>query len=227
MFFKNRAILSFLLILLIIAITGCGTGQKSSSTENESEAEAELEAVAMVNGVHITRAEFNATLDQYKLQGIDLNTLEEAEVALLEEQVIDQLVNNELLLQVAEKNDYSVSAEEVETNLAEIKSQFETDEDFNQALESNNITLDELEAQLKKELLITSFLKDHTGEITVTEDEIQELYDRYAEQSEEELPELEEVKDQLELMILQEKEQEEIQTILGKLKEENEIEILI
>ncbi|MBD8071058.1 SurA N-terminal domain-containing protein [Bacillus sp. PS06] len=212
---------------LIFALAGCGSNDKSTDESSKKD-----EVVASVNGQTILSSEYSSALEQYKLNyaqsGIDVDSLGEEETKLLEQQALDQLINNELVLQAADKDEIVTSPEDVTASLTEIKGQFETDEQYNEALEANNLTEEELEAQIAKDLKISKYLTSKIPTPEATDEEIKEMYDQYTEVSEEEeLPTLEEVKPQIEQTIVQQKQQQEIQALLDQLREDSEIEKFI
>ncbi|QOR67262.1 SurA N-terminal domain-containing protein [Cytobacillus suaedae] len=212
-------------ILLVLGLVGCvATGQESKDKSKEDG------VVAVVNDENITQQEFDESLEQIKMtyaqRGMNVEDLEEAQVKEMEQQVVNQLVNTKLLLQAAEKNNINATEEEVEQSLVQIKGQFENDEEFNSALEANNLTIAQLEKQIADELKINQYITENTAEVTVKEEEIVAMYDQYKEQSEE-VPAYEEVKAQLEQQIQQQKNQEEVGKLVQKLREDSEIEVLI
>jgi hypothetical protein len=226
MFMKNRTIGLLLGLAFVFALVGCGSGQESSDSNDT-----ETEEVATVNGEGISREDLSDAVENikytYAQQGIDVENISEEETVQLEKQAVEQLISNELLQQAAENADYSASTEEIESNIQGIKSQFGSDEEFNKALESNQLTLDELEKQIANEMKINKYIEDNIKEVAVKEAEIKELYDRYSKQGEEELPEFDEIKGELEARIAQEKKNEEIGKLIEKLRKDNEVEVLI
>ncbi|MFC4323884.1 SurA N-terminal domain-containing protein [Litchfieldia salsa] len=223
---KRKATL--LVLVLILVLTGCGNnGEEATDKSTNKESNDQKEVVASVNGKNISQTEFNTALEQFKLtytqQGIDLESLGEEQNKLIEEQALEQLINNELLQQAADKEELVAKPEEVEASLSELKGQFETEDQFTEALATNNLTLEELEEQIAKEMKINQYIASNINEQTVTDEEIQEMYDMYGEQSEEELPALEEVKEQIKQTIEQQKQQQEIQVLIEKLKEDSKI----
>ncbi|WP_169891228.1 SurA N-terminal domain-containing protein [Litchfieldia alkalitelluris] len=222
---------SFLVICLMLVLVLASCGNKEEATDNSSDSQ--NEAVASVNGIQISETDFLASMEQSKLtyaqQGIDVESLGDEEKKLLEEQALEQLINMELLVQAADDQQIAISDEEIEENLQEIRAQFETEDAFTEALETNNLTEEKLKEQLVKDLKINQFITENIDqtEATATDEEIQEMYDMYAEQSEEEMPALEEVRDQIEMTIVEQKQNEAVLALIEKLKQDSEIEKFI
>ena len=209
-------------IILVLGLVGCGSGQDTvESTED---------VVAIVNDQDITKAEFDASYEQFKMtyaqQGMNIDDMEEDQVKLIEQQVVDQLVNSQLLLQAAEKSNIEATEAEVQQSLEQIKGQFEKEEDFTAALETNKLTLAQLEKQIADELKVNQYISENVAEVAVEEEEIKAMYDQYKEQSEE-VPSYEEVKAQIEQEIAQQKNDAEVGKLVKKLRDESEIEVLI
>ena len=209
-------------IIFVLGLIGCGSGQDTAGSTED--------VVAIVNDQDITKAEFDASYEQYKLtyaqQGMNIDDMEEDQVKQIEQKVVDQLVNSRLLLQAAEKNNIEAAEEEVQQSLEQIKGQFDKEEEFTAALEANKLTLAQLEKQITDELKVNQYISENITEVTVEEEEIKAMYDQYKEQSEK-IPSYEEVKAQLEQEIAQQKNQVEVGKLVEKLRNESEIEVLI
>lgn len=214
-------------LALLTTLVACGNDENASKgNENKNS-----EIVAKVNGTEITRNQFDETLEQlYNSQGIDVGSLDESQQQQLQASVVDQLVNNELLLQSAENENITATDEEINTQIQSIKEQLGSDEEYQNALLANNLTEEKLKEDLSKEVAIQKYIKTNIGEVTVSEDEIQDFYDQYSEQhsaDEEEVPELEQIKPQIEQTLIQDKQNQEVEKLLEKLRAENEIEVFI
>jgi hypothetical protein len=89
----------------------------------------------------------------------------------IENRTLEKLIHNELLIQAAEDEKYSVSADEVSAKIDSLKSSFNTEEDFKRALEKHNLTYREFEKKVKEELLIASYLEHKIGNMEATPDQ--------------------------------------------------------
>ncbi|MFN7251406.1 MAG: SurA N-terminal domain-containing protein [Anaerobacillus sp.] len=185
------------------------------------------EPVAIVNGKEILQQELTDQYEQIKLsylqQGVEIDRENEV---VIKNYVLDQLVNTTLILQAAEKGGFSPSNEEVQEQLDQIKEQYGSEEELNEILEQNNLTLAKLEEEVKIQLTINQYLESEIKEPSVSQEEIIERYEQYKQQTDE-MPELEEVEGLLAEEIKQEKNQASIGELVDKLKQASEINILI
>ena len=214
---RIKKILPFVLALVIaIAMAGCSKNGKPA---------------IVVNGETITMAEYERVLEntkmQYQQQGVDFSTAEGKMMETqLKTEVINSLIYQELLQQEAEKKGYSTSSQEVDTEYNMLRDQFGDDKQFNEVLKANKITGDELRKQLSLEILIEKFIEGEFSNITLTEEEVQSGYDRYNEEVED-FPSLEEVRVELEEVLIAEKKDNMVFTFLEDIKAGSEIDIKI
>jgi len=87
---------------------------------------------------------------------------------------LENLITQELIFQEAEANNVKVTDADVDTEIALIKKNFGTDEQFSAALAQYNMTLENLKSDTKMNLTIRKVLEPKTD---VTEDEIKQFYD--------------------------------------------------
>ncbi|SNS41015.1 SurA N-terminal domain-containing protein [Anaerovirgula multivorans] len=196
--------------------------------------------VATVNGVDIGIEVFQDSVERmllnYEQQGFDLEEEGEAFLEQIQQQAINSLVQEEVLLQSAGQKGYEAPEEMVEEEFAQVKGQFQTEEEFQAALEASGFTENEFKTALANDIKITQFIDGEIEEVLVEEDEVKEMYEQYKESLEtqleeteeaQEIPTFEEVKNQLEAEIKQGKEQEQVGQIVERLMENSEIEIFI
>jgi foldase protein PrsA len=114
------------------------------------------ESVAKVNGVSIAKEQlYNAVL------------------ASSGEKTLQNLIDQELIQQEAKKAGVQVQQTEIDNALESTKGQFQSEDEFNQALVTYGMTSDQLKQNIQTELLIEKILEP---EITVTDDEINQYY---------------------------------------------------
>ena len=73
-------------------------------------------------------------------------------------EVLRSLIDNEIMLQRAEKSGLMATDADVETKLNELRAPY-TKEQFEQQLKTRNMTLDDLKAQLRKELSVSQVVE--------------------------------------------------------------------
>ena len=193
--------------------------------EDDSDSSA---VVARVNGVEITQND----LDAYELkmladQQIDKSSLDEEALGQLKAQALDSLVSQSLLEQAVKKDGTKVSKSDIDKQIETIKGQFENEEAYQSALSTQGTTEDTLRTEIEKDLVTQKYLEKvlDLKSITVSEEEIKELYDKESAVNEN-LAELSEVSEQIKAFITQQKQQELFATYLQELKADAKIEIL-
>lgn len=217
--FNKKSILILVTSLFIILAVGCG----------QNKAETYPDAIANVNGRDIPFSIFESYLEQtksYYLQmGHDLTLEEESEsLSTISKGLIEDLISEELLRQAAEEEGHEVSDEEIDQEIEYIKSGFESEEEFHSALEQDFYTVEMLKYILRTHMLIDRYLEPKLAEISVSEEEIVELYEFYKEHDDE-IPSLDEIRDEIEDDVKYQKSDELVLSIINDLRENAQIEI--
>lgn len=91
-------------------------------------------------------------------------------------EVLRSLIENEIMLQRAEKMGLMATDSEVDAKYNELKAPF-TQEEFQKQLEGRKMTVNDLKAQLRRDLSVQKLInKEITSNITISEKEIAEFY---------------------------------------------------
>lgn len=186
--------------------------------------------VATVNGNKITRADFDTSVNQIstgaQAQGVDVTSPEVQ--ADMESQAIDMLVNTELLKQEAIARGLEVTDEDVQNRYTELVGQVGGEEALAERMSEFDVTENTLRRDIKNELTIQVLLEQVFADesIVVSDEEVMELYDA-AKEVTPDIPELAEVRAQIEAQIKSSKEQEIVTTFVNSLREKAQIEILL
>lgn len=220
-------------IIIILAVLLLGSGlwymtQKTDAPGENVDVNAG-EAVAIVNGEEISRASFSALQAQaVSAQGVDLGTLDASVQTELETQIVDTLVAQALLRQAVAQADVTVTDAEVDAQVETIKGQFEDGEAYESALAQEGLTEATLREQIAVELATQSYLDDelNLSGVTATDEEIDMAYEQISAGGED-VPPLEEVRDQVELLVIQQKQQELVNNFVAELRSDADVEILI
>ncbi|MDW7670196.1 MAG: SurA N-terminal domain-containing protein [Bacillota bacterium] len=253
MFVSSKMKKSMLLMFLAAALVFSACSAPAESEEAAGTPAVEMgEPVASVNGEFIYTTTFNRVTERmiwsYEQQGMDFEG-EEGEVLRqqVEESVLDHLIQQAVMVQEAKNRELVVADEEVEAEFDALKSRFDTEEAFQEILDRTQFTESELKETLKTEMTIEALLAKAVEFVEVAEEEIVEFYTFYESQyamqqeameesgeelSEEELakmqlPPYEEMKDNLRMQLLQEKQQEAVMAFVDQLMEQSDIEILM
>ncbi|MBL7022138.1 SurA N-terminal domain-containing protein [Patescibacteria group bacterium] len=217
-----KPIFTGLIVILIVVIIGIVSIASNMFGVKEV-------SVASVNSESITQLALDSFYTQqeaaYQAQGLDINDPEQLKAA--KQQALDNLINQTLLLQAATADGIIITDEDVQSEYDRTVSQFESDEALQTALIENNLTIELLKNNILTQLTIQGYLATRVDEnVTVTEEEIQALYDQYVAGGSN-IPALEEVKTQLGDQIKQQKLDSQVGAIIEALKDTAEIELYL
>ncbi|MFZ0914974.1 MAG: SurA N-terminal domain-containing protein, partial [Candidatus Korobacteraceae bacterium] len=130
--------------------------------------------MARVNGHKITRTEVGKYFDNQTAESPQKPSQEQADSLRLS--ILRELIDNEILMQRAEKLGLLATDEEVNSKLAEIKAPY-TQEEFDKRLKERNLTLDDFKRDLRRSITVDKVLnKEVTSKINITDDDITSYY---------------------------------------------------
>src|SRR5215469_4647472 len=152
-------------VILLLSVAGCNTNK---STEG---------VMAAVNGRKILRTEVDKYYNNQTADAPQKPTDEQADTLRLN--ILKQLIDNEILMQRAEKLGLLATDDEVNAKLAEIKAPFSQDE-FDKRLAARNITLADFKADLRRSITVDKVLnKEITSKINITDGDITAYYNEH------------------------------------------------
>ncbi|HXP84727.1 MAG TPA: peptidylprolyl isomerase [Bryobacteraceae bacterium] len=130
---------------------------------------------ATVNGRSITYAELDKQyLSQFPPTGESSTTDDQESIQRLE--VLRTLIDNEIMLQRAEKTGLMAADSEVEAKFTELKAPY-TQEEFQKQLGERKMSAEDLKAQLRRDLSVQKlFNKEITSQITISDKDITDFY---------------------------------------------------
>jgi peptidyl-prolyl cis-trans isomerase C len=168
------------IVALISAVSFAVAAEKKSSNENTALSATGGETVATVNGVAITRAEFDREMDGIKQQFQAMGQpMADKRMAKIQEDILENLISTELLYQAAEKQGVEVEQKEVDQKLASLKERFPKAEDFDGVLKKMQMTEGELKSHLKKGMIIQHFIDEQIiQKISIPDEEVKAYYDK-------------------------------------------------
>jgi len=164
---KNAAVAATLAgtFFLLLSGTGCNTKKETEGV------------MATVNGRKIMRTEVDKYYNNQTAEAPQKPTAEQADTLRLN--ILKQLVDNEILMQRAEKLGLLATDEEVNSKLAEIKAPF-SQEDFDKRMAARNITLADFKADLRRSITVEKVLnKEVTSKINISDDDITSYYNEH------------------------------------------------
>ena len=150
---------------LLLSGSGCNTKKETEGV------------MATVNGRKIMRTEVDKYYNNQTAEAPQKPTAEQADTLRLN--ILKQLVDNEILMQRAEKLGLLATDEEVNSKLAEIKAPF-SQEDFDKRMAARNITLADFKADLRRSITVEKVLnKEVTSKINISDDDITSYYNEH------------------------------------------------
>src|SRR5579871_653988 len=129
---------------------------------------------ATVNGRTITYGELDKRFQAQFTSATDHPSDDQTDIQKLE--VLRTLIDNEIMLQQAEKLGLMATDADVESRFAELKAPY-TQEEFQKQLEARKMTMDDMKAQLKRDLSVTKlFSKEITSHISISDHDVTDFY---------------------------------------------------
>jgi len=154
-----------LAVLLLLAGAGCAGKQDSA------------DVMAKVNGRKISRVEVDKYYNNQTADAPQKPSQEQADSLRLS--ILKQLIDNEILMQRAEKLGLLATDEEINTKLAEIKAPY-TQEEFDRRLKDRNLTLDDFKRDLRRSITIDKVMnKEVTSKINISDEDITSYYNEH------------------------------------------------
>ena len=158
----HRCPFCIFLILSFTLLLGCGSSAHGP------------DVMAKVNGRPINRAEVEKYYQNQAASAQQKPSGEQADSLRLN--ILKQLIDQEIMMQRAEKLGLLATDDEVERKLNDLKAPY-TKEQFDARLKDSHMSLDDLKRDLRRNLTIDKVLnKEITSKINVTDQEISEFY---------------------------------------------------
>ena len=142
-------------------------------------AAAQEEKAAEINGVVITKAQFNKELnihlDRVAKQG---RQGPDDKLAGLKNDILEGLIERELLYQESKKVGIKINGQKVDDQLTAIKKRFPSETEYKNALSKMNLTEVEVKMQISRGLAIRALIEQQvTSKIVITDSETKGYYD--------------------------------------------------
>jgi foldase protein PrsA len=159
----SKVFVAALVIVSITGLTGCGAG----------------DIAATVNGEHVYASEIEAELDLIRaeypqmFQGID----GEAREIDFRQRILDNMVVNILLIQAAEAEGVTISDEDIDDAVTEVRAGFPDEASFEASLEGVGMTVEDLRDQVREQLLTQEILDMLSDDTEIDEAAIEEYYE--------------------------------------------------
>jgi peptidyl-prolyl cis-trans isomerase SurA len=152
-------------LLLSFGLSSCKSGPNVTA-----------DTAAIVNKKEIKLAEVEKIFQNKVKQSNQTPSSEEAQALRLD--ILRQLINDEILMQQAAKDNLEATEAEINTKLTDLKKNF-TEERFQQSLKEQGLTVDDVREELKKSSTIEKFYnKEITSRISVSDAEIRDFFNK-------------------------------------------------
>jgi foldase protein PrsA len=164
-------------LALALAVAACGGGSEESTPEVPED------AVALVGDAEVAKSEFDQVLAQakttYKAREQEFPKLGTPEYEQLKQAIVRSLVEQKQFEIGAEELGLSVTDEEIDKRLEELKKQFfEGDQKKYEAeLKNQGLTNEQVREDLRARLLSEKIFKEVTADVKVTDADIKKYYD--------------------------------------------------
>jgi parvulin-like peptidyl-prolyl isomerase len=175
----NRLLLiPFALLALAVGLAGCGGG------DGDGDGEVPPEAIAVVDGVQIARAEYDALLEQaersYKTQKREFPKAGTPEFAAIRNQAVSFLVQRAQFETKAEELEVEVTDKQVEDRLVQIKKQYfgGDQKKYEAQIKQQGISEEQVRRDVKAQLLQEALFKKVTDDVKVDDKAIEDYYDK-------------------------------------------------
>jgi parvulin-like peptidyl-prolyl isomerase len=171
---RSRSHRRDLVILLTLALLMLMAWAVQSQPAGGSSAD----VAAKVNGVPITTLELNRSF-QVHVQVPYSKVQEDPRAKEVLRQILDNLIDRELLLQRAKSLKMAVPGPQVDAQMQQLRQRFPSPEAFDQALTTQNLTLDAVKKDVESQLLRQQLVqKEILDKVNVSAGDVQTFYDK-------------------------------------------------
>jgi peptidyl-prolyl cis-trans isomerase SurA len=162
-----KPVIATTLLALISLSFGCGGGSTSDASDST--------VAATVNGKKIMLAEVERGVSQQS--GGKQAQLSQLELAQARLQVLGSLIQREVLFQRADREKLLPTEDEITTIINQQKQQSGmTDDDFQKNLAAQNMSMETLREEARKDISIKKLQDKYSSKVTVNDKEVEDFY---------------------------------------------------
>jgi peptidyl-prolyl cis-trans isomerase C len=132
------------------------------------------DVVARVNGKDIKADEYREEIQKITSRGAKIPP---ERMARIKDNILKRIIEKELIDQEIAKQGITVSDEEIQAAFDEYKKRFRTDEQFENYLKHGKVTIEEIKERMRNKRALEKLI-EKTGDLTVTDAEAKEFYDK-------------------------------------------------
>ena len=156
-----------------LVLNGCASGGGSEAKDNT--------VAATVNGRNIMLSEVERGVNQQT--GGNPSALNQLQLAQARLQVLNNLVQREVLFQRAEREKVLPTEAQIDGAIATQKQNSGmTSEDFDKSLKAQNLSMETLREEARKDLAIAALQDKYSGKIDISDREVEEFYNKNRQQ---------------------------------------------
>ncbi len=156
-----------------LALSGCTSGGGTAAKDNM--------VAATVNGRNIMLSEVERGVSQQT--GGNPAALNQLQLAQARLQVLSNLIQREVLFQRAEREKVLPTEAQIDGAIATQKQNSGmTSEDFDKTLKAQNLSMETLREEARKDLAISALQDKYSGKIDISDREVEEFYNKNREQ---------------------------------------------
>ena len=165
-----RNIAKVLIVTCLVAagliLSGCASGGSEAK---------DTQVAATVNGRNIMLKEVERTVTQQA--GGNTSSMNQLQMAQARLQVLDSLIKREVMYQRAEREKLLPTDAQIDGVIATQKQNSGmTAEDFDKSLKAQNMSMETLREEARKDLAITALQDKYSGKINISDREVEEYY---------------------------------------------------
>lgn len=134
--------------------------------------------IGEVNGVKLYESQVQAIIDELLPRAFYHSTITPEKRNELRGKAIDELIKRELFYQEARKRGMVVKRSEIKDAIKTVKKRFRSEEEFKRALKNSNYTIESLEKDIERNILINRFAEKEIIERSrVSEEQLKDYYE--------------------------------------------------
>jgi len=173
----NRLMLASCLVLFVLS-----NGLAEEPAKPDHRPKAPGDPIAKVNGAPITLKMLNEAFEE-RIPVTGHRTLSEKRIVEIQREELNKLITRELVFQEAKKLGLKAGPQEIESEYSKIKARFRTEEQFQENLKKQNLTVSEVREGLERHLLIRKVVAQEVdAKLVITDEQMKEYYDGHKEQ---------------------------------------------
>ncbi len=169
-FSQNRPVLTIVMAMMFMLVSTLALAEEKKAPASQA---------AIVNGVAISKDDFDREMDFYiKRASQRGQQVPEAQMGMMKNQVLDSLIDRELLFQETKKKGIKVDPKDVNDEFQKIKQRYSQPGEFEQLLSNMGLTETDVQDQIKRGLAIQQLIDTEVrAKIEIGDEEVKSYYD--------------------------------------------------